>query len=243
MRISRLGGGRLRLGAAPLLGLIPGLLAACVNLGGGEDAPRQVQVTSDLVTITGPRGFCVDPTATQNAGDTGFVLLGNCAAISGSARSGQPDVPAVLTAAVSAPSVGTSLTANLDALDAFFRSEDGRALLSRSNDADSVQIFETCTQSGMFLLHARDTSAGDMAGVATDYWRAYMDIGSRLATLSVLALEDAEVSDAQSLATLTQFSAAVQGANPTIGAADLPQGVNEAPTTPFRTGPFRRIFQ
>lgn len=242
MQISEGGEGRLRL-SAPLLGLIPGLLAACMSLGGGEDAPRQVQVTSDLVTITGPRGFCVDPTATRNAGDTGFVLLGNCAAISGSARSGQPDVPAVLTAAVSAPSSGTSLTANLDALEAFFRSEEGRAVLSRTGDASSVQILETRTQSGMFLLHARDTSAGDMVGVATDYWRAYMDIGPRLATLSVLALEDAEISDAQSLATLTQFSAAVQGANPSIGAADLPQGVNEALTPPYRPGLFQRIFQ
>ncbi|GAB5449023.1 hypothetical protein [Gymnodinialimonas sp.] len=232
---------RLRLGVALLLG--QGLLAACVSLGGGADAPRQVQVTSDQVTITGPRGFCVDPTATRNAGDTGFVLLGNCAAISGSARAGQPEVQAVLTAAVSAPSGGAGLTENLGALEAFFRSEDGRALLSRSGDASSVEILDTRVQAGMFLLHARDTSAGDVVGVASDYWRVYMDIGPRLATLSVLALEDAAVSDAAALATLTQFAAAVQGANPAIGAADLPQGVNEELTPPFRQGLFRRIFQ
>lgn len=223
------------------------VLAGCVGglgLGaGGDDAPRQVQLTSDAITITGPSGFCVDPTATQNSGDTGFALLGNCAAISGSARAGQPDVPAVLTAAVSAPSSGTSLTANLGALDAFFRSEEGRTLLSRSGDADNVQILDTRTQSGMFLLHARDTSEGDMVGVATDYWRAYLDIGPRLATLSVLALEDTAVSNTQALATLTQFAAAVQGANPPSGAADLPQGVNEAPEAPFRTGLFQRIFR
>lgn len=242
MRTSRLRLGRLLLLGSALLAAQT-LLAACVSLGGGADAPRQVQVTSDLVTITGPSGFCVDPTATRNSADTGFVLLGNCAAISGSARAGQPDVPAVLTAAVSAPSDGAGLTGNLDALEAFFRSEDGRALLSRSGDAASVEILDTRTQSGMFLLHARDTSAGDMVGVATDYWRAYMDIGPRLATLSVLALEDAPISDAAALATLTQFTAAVRGANPALGAADLPQGVNEALTPPFRGGLFQRIFQ
>lgn len=222
------------------------VLAGCVGrigLGGGDDAPREIQVTSDAITITGPPGYCVDPTATRNSGDTGFAVLGNCAAILGSARARQPDVPAVLTAAVSAPSSGTSLTANLDALDAFFRSQDGRALLSRSGDADSVQILNTRTQSGMFLLHARDTSAGDMGGVAADYWRAYMDIGPRLATLSVLALADAEISNDQALATLTRFATAIQSANPDANAADLPQGVNEAPATPFRTGLFRRIFQ
>lgn len=222
-------------------------LAGCVGgLGGGSDAPRQVQLTASAVTITGPRGFCVDPTATRNSSDTGFAVLGNCAAISGSARAGQPDVPVVLTAAVSEPSTGTSLTANLDALDAFFRSSEGRTLLSRSGDADSVQILSTRTQGGMFLLHARDTSAGNMGGVAQDYWRAYMDIGPRLATLSVLSLDEADVTDTQALDTLTRFAAAVQGANPAgaraANAADLPQAVDEAPATPFLPGLFRRIF-
>lgn len=233
-------GGALR--GALLLGPLA-LLAACVSLGGSDDAPRAVQVTTGAVTITGPQGFCVDPTATQDAGDTAFVLLGNCAAISGRARAPQPDVGAVLTAAVSAPSDGASLTANLDALDAFFRSEQGRALLSRTNDASTVQILDTRRQSGMFLLHARDTSAGDMVGVAQDYWRAYMDIGPRLATLSVLALADANVSDDAALETLMRFATAVQGANPTPGAADLPQGANEAPRSPFRIGLFQRILQ
>lgn len=234
---------RLRLGAL-LLGP-PALLAACVSFGGGggADAPREVQVTSDAVTITGPRGFCVDPTAVRNSDDTGFVLLGNCAAISGSARAGQPDVSAVLTAAVSAPSSGGSLTANLEALEAFFQSDDGRALLSRSGDASSVQILDTRRQSGMFLLHARDTSAGEVVGVASEYWRAYLDIGPRLATLSVLALEDAEASDAQVLSTLTQFADAIRAANPANGAAELPQGVNEELTPPFLDGLFTRIFR
>lgn len=234
-------GVRLRRGVL-LLGPMA-LLAACVSLGGGANAPREVQVTADAVTITGPRGYCVDPTAVRNSGDTGFVLLGNCAAISGSARAGQPDVPAVLTAAVSEPSSGADLTGNLDALDAFFRSTDGRALLSRSGRAESVQILSTRRQTGMLLLHARDTSAGDVVGVASDYWRAYLDIGPRLATLTVLTLDEAEITDAQALATLTQFATAVQAANSDNGAAEVPQGVNEALTPPFRQGVFARIFQ
>lgn len=245
MPTSKMGWGRLRL-VGPLLGL--GLLAACVNLGGeGDGAQRSVQVTSDLVTITGPAGFCIDPTATRNTGDTGFVLLGNCAAISGSSRAAQPDIAAILTATVSAPSAGASLTENLSALEAFFRSEDGRALLSRSGDASSVQILATRTASGMFWLHARDTSSGNLSGVATDYWRAYMDIGPRLATLSVLALADAEVSDDAALSALSRFASAVQGANSgtpgNLDAAVLPQEVNEGEQGLFRTGLFRRIFE
>ncbi len=224
-------------------------LAACVSLGGGGDAaPREVQVTADAVTITGPRGFCVDPSSTRSEGDTGFVLLGNCAAISGRARAAQPDVPAVLTAAVAARSAdGGSLTGNLDALDGFFRSDAGRGLLSRSADPDSVTILETRVAGQMFLLHARDTSAGAVAGVAQDYWRAYMDLGPRLATLSVLALADQGVSDQDALATLTAFAGAVQSANSGFAAganaADLPQADTQGGGGLFQGGLFQRIFR
>ncbi|WP_224816537.1 hypothetical protein [Hasllibacter sp. MH4015] len=229
------------------LGLV-GLLSACLGIGADLDgAPRDVQVTTDAVTIAGPPGFCVDPDTTRDTGDTGFVLLGNCAAISGNARARQPDVPAILTAAISAPSDGTNLVGNLPALDAFFRSQDGRALLSRSGDADQVEILASQTREGMFFLHARDTSPGALSGVAQDYWRAYLQIGPRLATLSVLALEDRDVDNADALTTLDRFARAVRAANAqpadATNAADLPQAAQEAEGGLFRAGLFRRIFQ
>ena len=238
--------------------LVPMVLAGCVDGlglglggGGGNDAPRDVQVTADLVTITGPRGFCVDPTATGNSGDTGFVLLGNCAAISGEARAPQPNLPAVLTAAVSARSTGANLTDNLSALDAFFRSDDGRRLLSRSGNANSVEILDTRTRGDIFLLHARDTSAGALPGVAQDYWRVYLDVGPRLATLSVLALADADVSNEDAFGLLTRFASAVTAANTGLGrspapapvAADETQPGDEAAPAPFPGGFFRNIFR
>jgi hypothetical protein len=44
-------------------------------------------------------------------------------------------VPVVLTAAISEASDGGSISESLGDLDAYFRSEDGRALLSRTQDA------------------------------------------------------------------------------------------------------------
>ncbi len=228
---------------------LPALVAGCVSLGGGGDAaPREVQVTSDAVTITGPRGFCVDPASTRNEGDTGFVLLGNCAVISGRARAQQPDIPAVLTAAVAARSSGGSnLTETLGELDAYFRSDEGRALLSRSGDLESVTILETRSVGDMFLLHARDTSGGAVAGVSQDYWRAYLDLGPRLATLSVLALADQDVSDEYALATLISFADGVRAANGQLGsgtgAAELPQARGQGVGGLFQGGLFQRIFE
>ncbi len=214
-----------------LAGCVGGLdLSGAFNFG-GSPAPQRVEVTSDALVIAGPRGFCVDPTATRDDGETAFVLLGNCAAISGRARAPQPDVAAVLTAAISAPSQGATLTRSLPDLDDYFRSEDGRGLLSRTGDPDTVDILETRQSGAMFLLHARDTSAGALAGVAPDYWRAYMDLGSRVVTLSLLSLADPDLADATALATLTRFATAVRGANgaPEAAAiaADLPQGADQ----------------
>lgn len=233
---------------AVIVGLAAALaLPGCVtSLGGGGTggAPAEAVVTSDLIVISGPAGFCVDDGATRTDEDTAFVLLGNCAAISGSRRASQPEVPVVLTAAISDASDAGSISESVSDLDAYFRSEDGLRLLSRSQDPETVTVLETDVRGDMFLLHASDTSAGAVEGVGDDYWRAYFDLGSRIATLSVLALEDAGVTRDDSLSALMSFMRSVQQAN---GAA--PDGVAAAPAPAggqggglFNTGLFRGIL-
>lgn len=235
---------------------------------GSAKAPTEVSVTTDRIVVTGPEGFCVDPTATRDADDAGFVMLGNCAAIANSQRAAQPATPAVLTATISEPSTGGRLADSLPELDGFFRSDAGLALLSRSGDASSVTILDTAIAGEVFLLHATDQSEGTIAGVQADYWRAYLDVGSRIATLSVLALEDRGLSREESLSTLQGFVEAVQTANamPLSGPAPvsperpvaLPEPVDSVPSvapvqaeprnrwienTPlWNVGLFRRIF-
>jgi hypothetical protein len=234
-----------RFGALALLALLPGCIG---GLGGGGTggAPAQAVVTSDLIVITGPRGFCVDESATRAENDTAFVLLGNCAAISESRRADQPDVPVVLTAAISEASDGGSISESLSDLDAYFRSEDGRALLSRTQDAESVNVIETLVEADQFLIHASDTSTGAMEGVAQDYWRAYFDVGSRIATLSVFALEGETVAREDSLNALRAFSRSMRSANAGGPVAGVPPQAAEAPAPRgglFNAGLFRRVFQ
>jgi hypothetical protein len=235
-----------RLGALALLALLPGCIG---GLGGGGTggAPAQAVVTSDMLVITGPRGFCVDESATRAENDTAFVLLGNCAAISESRRADQPDVPVVLTAAISEASDGGSISESLGDLDTYFRSEGGRALLSRSQDAESVNVIETLVEADQFLIHASDTSTGAMEGVAQDYWRAYFDMGSRIATLSVFALQGETVSREDSLGALRGFVQSVRLANLADGtpvAGVSPQTTEARPPRGglFNVGLFRRVF-
>jgi hypothetical protein len=234
-------------------------LAAC---GGGglrgiavAPAPAEVAVTSDQIVVTGPDGYCVDPTATRNTDDTGFVLLGNCAAIANSRRAGEPASPALLTAAISEPSTGGRLADSMAELDAFFRSDEGLSLISRSGDAGTVTILDTAQdEDGVFLLHASDTSAGAIEGVQQDYWRAYLDVGPRIATLSVLVLEDRAPSREETLATLRSFVAAIRAANDATQRRDSPVAPPAPPvpvapqSLPLGNGPlynvglFRRLF-
>jgi len=218
---------------AACLVALAGLTACGAGLG-IRPAPPEIAVTADRIAIAGPEGFCVDPTATRETDDTGFVLLGNCAAIANSRRAAQPATPAVLTAAVSAPSDGGPLADSMAELDAFFRSEDGLRLVSRSGDPATVTVLDTAVEDTVFLLHAADTSAGAIAGVQDDYWRAYLDVGSRIVTLSVIGLEDRALSREESLATLRGFVQAVQGANAGPGNADAP------PVAPVHTAPRNR---
>jgi hypothetical protein len=224
------------------------LLPGCVGgLGGGGTggAPAEAVVTSDLIVVTGPSGFCVDDTATRAEGDTAFVLLGNCAAISNSRRASQPEVPVVLTAAISEASDGGSIAESLDDLDAYFRSDEGRALLSRTQDAETVAVIDSVVEADQFMIHARDTSTGAMEGVAQDYWRAYFDVGSRIATLSVFALQGETVSRDDSLNVLRAFARSVRVANAGDGVAGVPPPATEAPAPRgglFNVGLFRRVF-
>jgi len=191
------------------------LLAATVLAvaGCGGAAPRAVAVTADRITVSGPEGFCVDPASARDSDDTAFVLLGSCAAIGRSRRAAEPVVPAFLTVAISAPGDPGRIAANLDGMHAFFRSAEGRRLLSRNADADSVAILDTGSDGDVFVLHARDTGAGAIDGVQLEHWRAYMDMRDRIATLSVLGLEGHGMADAQGRSILRAFVRSMRSAN------------------------------
>lgn len=231
------------------------VLSACARMGGGPSGTSPVQavsVTSDQVTVTGPEGFCVDPDSTRDNGDTAFVLMGNCAVISGRRSAGQPAVPAILTASVSEADPSQTLRDAIPELDTFFGSEEGRQLLSRAGEADTVEVLDSFHQGDVFYLRARDSSASEIQNVSADYWRSYLDVGDRIATLTVLGREDSPIPQDTSLQTLRSFTQAVQDAN-TVGSVPAlaapvaaPAAAAPAPVRPSGTlwnvGLFRRIM-
>lgn len=211
------------------------LLAGCLStgLGGGVD---RVALTSDQLPVMAPPGFCVDPTETRDNGAAAFVLFGNCAAVTDQRLARQPQNHAILTAAISEPATEGGIAASMAGLPDFFRSADGAAVLSRSGDPDAVEVLQTFVAGDVFFLRASDSSPGAVPGVQDVYWRAYFDMGPRIATLSVLALEDTGTSEAAQLSLLETFVAQTRAAGASEGDAQAVAG-----TGLFNSGLFQRI--
>lgn len=192
------------------------LLAGCLEgFGAGARAPETTRVANGAVTIGGPDGYCVDPLGSGDSDASSFVLLGSCAALREDPDAAHPDRLAVLTATVSRSAGGPRVADTLDELAEVFSAPAGRAMLSRSGEAERVTLLETRTRDGVLLLHLRDTSPFDGPEMAQEYWRAVLDAGERMVMLSVIPLSSSPLSAEAVRVLLDAFIARVQRENAT----------------------------
>ncbi|MCE5973695.1 hypothetical protein LZA78_09405 [Sinirhodobacter sp. WL0062] len=188
------------------------LLAACVEPTGGVRAVSKVAVAGGAVTLSAPYGFCVDPRSTREGATGSFVLFGNCAAISGNPQAPKPPARALLSASVG-PQSPQPVAENFAQIEAFFRSEAGRAALARSGKAVDVEILSARIRDKALMMKLRDRSASRGTPVAETYWRAVTGLGGRITALSVMPLAQSGLSDDEQLALLRDFVARTKSAN------------------------------
>lgn len=173
-------------------------------------APEAVSVADGTVRIAGPPGYCVDQTATRDEQDGAFVLLGSCASIARDTSLPHPDAPGLLTVTVSNGVIDNgNVTGYLTDLAAFFETEDGRAALSRSGSAASIDLIETRIEDDILYLHARDQS-GVAMGIADEYWRALFGVRDRLLTVTVVAYSSAPLTSDDGLSTLDALTTRIR---------------------------------
>lgn len=178
----------------------------------GDPAQREVTVSRSAVTIAGPSGFCVDPATLRDEEESAFVLLGNCAAIARSSRQPQPEVRALLTAAVQELEA-VSIRDQGSQVAEFLKTEEGRALLSRTGDATSVGILNARKSGDVLYLHAYDKSPGYVPGMASEQWRAMFDLDGAIISLTVLGFEDEPLSADTGMATVREFASIIRREN------------------------------
>lgn len=202
--------GAAALGAAALLllpGCLPGGLPSLLPAPAAEPVPAAAPVVlAGAVTAAAPAGWCADPRAAQSDDTGAFLLYVPC-------RDGPapPAPPALLTVSV----LGTAEAAAPDParLDAFFRSDVGRAALSRSGAAASVTLVQTGTSGDAFLVQVRDTAPLSGAPVAPESWRAVLPLNGRLVALTALSPADPALPPATLRSVLDGFLAAMRAAN------------------------------
>ncbi|SPH16709.1 hypothetical protein DEA8626_00220 [Defluviimonas aquaemixtae] len=195
-------------------------LSACVPSEMGmlsASASRAMAVSGGAVTVAGPTGYCVDKGPSRDSPTGAFVLLGTCAALTGSATTGQPTYPAILTATVLPGAPDGAFEEHLPAMAAFFRSDPGRAALSRSGRAEDVTLSQVLSRGDVLYLRLQDRSAVAGQPVESEYWRAILQVRGRIVTLSALGLQDRPVPTQEKRRVLEAFVARVLAANAAQG--------------------------
>jgi len=217
------------------------LLSGCGGTGGGfalpKPAPEQIRVANKEVLITGPKGFCIDPTETRDEGGSAFVLLGSCAAIANVRGKPNPEIPAILTATVSRKSTNPPIAGSIQTLTDFFASDAGRAALSRDGKADTIEVVKTLDKNGVFYIHARDSSSDTLTGAGDEYWRALFDVRGRIVSASVFGLKERPFPPNAGFDVLKVFTSRIRAENATKAARPTER---DKPGIPFLKRVFKR---
>ena len=192
----------------PCLPLLAALVLAACDLANPLSGPRQVSVLNGSVHVGAPNGYCISPSASQQAADTAVVLIGRCTA-EGSVQA------ALVTVTIGKPASAGVMLAGTDALAAFFASPAGRRALSRDGHVNDVGVVQTVAKRDALLLHLLDRVAGD-------YWRAITGLNGRLVTVSASGAAGAPLTAAQGRKLVEDTLAALHQANPAARPVSLP---------------------
>ncbi|MCX8509058.1 MAG: hypothetical protein ORN49_09320 [Rhodobacteraceae bacterium] len=166
------------------------------------------------VTVAGPSGYCVDPSASHEGKKGAFVLLGSCASLAGSSDRASPQTAAILTATTSPSGAGeATLSGFFPTMARFLQSDAGRKALSRSGQARTVTIQKIASVEDVMYVSVRDTARAPGQDVETDYWRALFSLNGQIVTLSVLSLKTMPLDQTAKRALLERFVARVKSAS------------------------------
>ena len=147
------------------------------------DGIRTLSVLDGAVRVRGPRGYCVDQSA--SVASKGFAIMAGCALLSDRAAM-MPDRAGLLTVQFGAP--GSALVgAGSNDLAEVLRDDAGQALLASGEDG--VEIGKVRVDDGVVLVRFEDRAGAPIPGTTPTVWRGFTDIGDRLVTVSVLSYE------------------------------------------------------
>ncbi|MCF6444442.1 hypothetical protein [Nereida sp. MMG025] len=192
-------------------------LACLVAVAGCDTLPvaqqkgdAKISLTETVVgglQIRAPIGFCVDH---ESSSSDGTVIL-PCRSLG---RDGfdWPEPIAVLTTSIGGRVSGDGL-GSPEELDAFFKSDDAKALISRTGVPQTVTVLGTWPQPDTFFVRVQDTSATPFGRGYQTHWRAVTVIEGRAVTITSGGYGKNQVSEQDGLKILRTYLTQLRAAN------------------------------
>lgn len=184
---------------------------------GGQLAALGNRVISQEVTLAGgfrvraPKGYCIDQQVTARGISRQQVMLASCANLGGSDASGAFGPLALMSVAPARSPLG-----DLAALEAYYRSDQGRAALAASGQAADVTLQSVKRSRVALYINLRDQGLG-AGGLSMDRWVGLVNVAGRSAVLSLTSADSAPMGASAGEALLRDLAQAVIDANGSAG--------------------------
>jgi len=180
--------------------LVP--LAGCLDASRQEQgALRAVPVMKGAVVISGPRGYCVDPSGLERGREGAFARLASCNRLTGEA--GPRVLPSVMTVSVLAAGAAE------EAPDS--------AALSRA--LAPIPVRSPSDEAGLALVQVMSGGQEMLPGGDPVHWRGGMMLNGHLLGLAVYGAQGGPLSGPEGADLLRALAAALRASSPTRGAA------------------------
>lgn len=180
----------------------------------GGAPPQRMALAGGQVVIAGPRGFCIDRAASSTrAEEQAIVVLSSCRALGSGLLTRSASDSAILTATLAPAGVQLDIAQAAAQMQRLFATEQGRAALSRSGRAASVNVLESFAAEDAYFLRLSDTSPFPGGEVSAEYWRAIFGMEARVLTISAHGLEGAPLARNDGIRLLRDFKQSIQRAS------------------------------
>lgn len=146
---------------------------------------RTLEVFRGNVTVSGPDGYCIDPTASRPR--RGFAVLAGCAVLSDDVDV-LPALNGLITVQVG-PRNSASVLGNEDAFAAFLQTDQGRQILSQNGDDAAVADVVARATDNAVLAYFDDTTGPSFPETGGPQWRGFADVQDRLVTVTVRSFD------------------------------------------------------
>ena len=161
-------------------------------------------ISSKNIVIQAPAGFCIDETVSNISAKPTFILFGNCAAISQSNSITQSKVYAVLTATVSKMKSDEIPLESKD-LDSYFRSDNGRAILSTNGNPDDIVVLDSFKMDNSYFVLVKNTGQKKSNAISDFSWRAYLKISGHIIAVAIIGFHKKPMKHDESLKIIRHF--------------------------------------